>query len=66
MARQLHLIPQGNGSDDLWRLDPETRTVGRLGLAQARAALRKARGTTPPEPTPLVPHSTSTRGRRAA
>ena len=51
MARQLHLLADDNldGPRD-WRLDETTRTLGRQGLAQARAALRAAR--TAPRPTP--------------
>jgi hypothetical protein len=40
---QLHLHV-GDGADRPdWRLDDETRAVGRRGIAQARAALRSAR-----------------------
>jgi hypothetical protein len=31
--------------DERWRLDPETREVGRRGLEQARRALADARST---------------------
>lgn len=43
MARQLHLIPQDNAGSSSFRLDAETKALGRIGLAQARAALRAAR-----------------------
>jgi hypothetical protein len=51
MARQLHLLPHSDHSDDDgaprdWRLDEATRTLGFQGVAQARAALRAARSTT--------------------
>jgi hypothetical protein len=51
MARQLHLLPHSDHSDDDdasrdWRLDEATRTLGFQGVAQARAALRAARTTT--------------------
>ena len=39
MARQLQLLEQAPE----WRLDDETRAVGRKGLAAARAALAAAR-----------------------
>ena len=31
--------------DDRWRIDPETRELGRRGLEQARRALAEARAT---------------------
>lgn len=40
MQRQLTLI---NSDDTIWRLDEETREVGRKGVAEARAALRATR-----------------------
>jgi hypothetical protein len=40
MQRQLTLL---NADDDTWRLDEETRTVGRKGVAAARAALEASR-----------------------
>ena len=39
MARQLQLLEQAPE----WRLDDDTRSVGRAGLAAARAALAAAR-----------------------
>jgi hypothetical protein len=39
MERQLALLEVPT----VWRLDDETRVVGRDGVAQARAALREAR-----------------------
>jgi hypothetical protein len=40
MTEQLHLI---DSADVSWRLDEQTKRVGRRGLAQARAALAAAR-----------------------
>lgn len=40
MARQLQLI---RSDEPVWRLDDETREVGRRGVAAARRALRRAR-----------------------
>lgn len=40
MQRQLTLLTRGDGS---WRLDEETREVGRKGVAEARAALQASR-----------------------
>ena len=48
MNRQLHLLPHDHQAN--WRLNEETRAVGRKGLAQARAALIAAR--TAPERPP--------------
>lgn len=39
MARQLDLLPP---VDPDWRIDDETREIGRRGLAKARAALDAA------------------------
>ena len=39
MARQLQLLEQAPD----WRLDDDTRAVGRVGVAAARAALAAAR-----------------------
>lgn len=39
MTKQLHLIEP----DTMWRLDEETRQIGRRGLADAREALRSSR-----------------------
>jgi hypothetical protein len=45
---QLRLLPGGSVTvRPDWQLDERTRTVGRLGVAQAREVLRQAR---PPEP----------------
>ena len=38
MSKQLRLIEPSNG----WRLDAETREIGRKGIADARAALRNS------------------------
>ena len=39
MERQLVLLEP----EDPWRLDEQTREIGRRGVAEAREALRKAR-----------------------
>jgi hypothetical protein len=45
---QLRLLPGGSVTKRPdWQLDERTRTVGRVGVAQAREVLRQAR---PPEP----------------
>ncbi len=45
---QLRLLPGGSVAPRPdWQLDERTRSVGRLGVAQAREVLRQAR---PPEP----------------
>ena len=50
---QLRLLPGGSVSKRPdWQLDERTRTVGKLGVAQAREVLRQAR---PPEPKRPVP-----------
>ncbi len=50
---QLRLLPGGSVSARPdWQLDERTRSVGRLGVAQAREVLRRAR---PPEPTQPQP-----------
>jgi len=36
-----------------WQLDERTRTVGRLGVAQAREVLRQARPPEPKQPEPI-------------
>lgn len=69
MDRQLHLL--SNDDTDAarrWRLDPETRAVGRKGLAQARAALRTAarQAAREPAPTPRTLSQSSSRVRRTA
>lgn len=43
MARQLDLLPP---VDPEWRIDDETRAIGRRGLAKARAALDAAQART--------------------
>lgn len=42
MERQLDLLPPPAVDDD-WRIDEETKAIGRRGLARARAALAEAR-----------------------
>jgi len=43
MERQLQLIGvDGDGSEPAWRIDEETRAVGRAGVAEARRALAEA------------------------
>jgi hypothetical protein len=42
MATQLVLL---DTTSPEWKLDRETREIGRRGLAEARAALRRAGGT---------------------
>ena len=50
---QLRLLPGGSETKRPdWQLDERTRTVGKLGVAQAREILRQAR---PPEPKRPVP-----------
>jgi hypothetical protein len=51
---QLRLLPGGsvNVRPD-WQLDERTRTVGRLGVAQAREVLRRARPPEPKQPEPV-------------
>ena len=48
MEAQLHLLPEPDADRPPrqidWRLDESTRTVGRRGIAAARAALRSAAG----------------------
>jgi hypothetical protein len=46
MATQLVLLER---SPD-WKLDPHTREVGRKGIAEARAALRRASSAAPTSP----------------
>jgi len=36
-----------------WQLDERTRSLGRLGVAQAREALRRARPPEPNQPEPI-------------
>jgi hypothetical protein len=51
---QLRLLPGGSVATKRpdWQLDERTRSVGRLGVAQAREVLRQAR---PPEPKQVPP-----------
>jgi hypothetical protein len=50
---QLRLLPGGSvAKRPDWQLDERTRSVGRLGVAQAREVLRQAR---PPEPKQVQP-----------
>ena len=44
---QLRLLPGGEPEREDWVLDERTREIGRSGVAQARAILRRAQ---PPEP----------------
>jgi hypothetical protein len=48
MDAQLHLLPEPADGDAPavtdWHLDESTRSVGRRGIAAARAALRSAAG----------------------
>ena len=44
MDAQLHLLPELQPAVSDWHLDESTRTVGRQGIAAARAALRSAVG----------------------
>jgi len=63
---QLRLLPGGSLFTDTtrrpdvsrparpdWQLDERTRSVGRLGVAQAREALRQARSPEPKQPEPV-------------
>ncbi len=51
---QLRLLPGGSGSSGPdWQLDERTRSVGRLGVAQAREVLRQARPPQPNHPEPI-------------
>jgi hypothetical protein len=63
MERQLHLLSNDEADGRAsWRLDTQTRAIGRRGLAQARAALRAARpddDTPPRPPARLVPQSST-------
>jgi len=53
---QLRLLPGGSttptGARPDWQLDERTRSVGLLGVAQAREILRQAR---PPQPKQVEP-----------
>ena len=51
---QLRLLPGGSVTvRPEWQLDERTRTVGRLGVAQAREVLRRARPPEPKQPQPV-------------
>lgn len=51
---QLRLLPGGSATRRHdWQLDERTRTVGRLGVAQAREVLRQARPPEPKQPQPV-------------
>jgi hypothetical protein len=68
MDRQLHLLTNDDTSEHDWRLDAQTRAVGRKGLAQARAALRAAaarRGSRAPASRPLPQSSSRLRSHAA-
>lgn len=56
MNRQLHLLPHDHRSG--WRINEQTKAVGRKGVAQARAALLAAR-TAPERPPQPKPRPTS-------
>jgi hypothetical protein len=51
---QLRLLPGGSQvKRPDWQLDERTRTVGKLGVAQAREILRQARPPQPKQPQPV-------------
>ena len=56
---QLRLLPGGSLSAERrpnrpdWQLDERTRSVGRLGVAQAREVLRRAHRPEPKQPEPI-------------
>lgn len=51
---QLRLLPGGSvARRPDWQLDDRTRTVGRLGVEQAREILRQARPPEPKRPEPV-------------
>ena len=51
---QLRLLPGGSVPKwPDWQLDECTRSVGRLGVAQAREVLRQARPPEPKRPEPI-------------
>jgi hypothetical protein len=54
---QLRLLPGGFGGSRSarpdWQLDERTRSVGRLGVAEAREVLRRARPPQPTRPEPI-------------
>jgi hypothetical protein len=49
---QLRLLPGGSRPPD-WELDERTRNLGRVGVAQAREALRRAKTPEPKRPAPV-------------
>src|SRR5262245_52576667 len=51
---QLRLLTGGSASVPAdWELDERTRSVGRVGVAQAREALRRAKSPEPKQPAPI-------------
>jgi hypothetical protein len=51
---QLRLLPGGSASSPPeWMLDERTRFVGRVGIEQAREALRQAKSPEPKQPEPI-------------
>jgi hypothetical protein len=51
---QLRLLPGGSESPRPdWQLDERTRSVGRVGVAQAREVLRQASPPQPKQPQPV-------------
>jgi hypothetical protein len=51
---QLRLLPGASVSvSPDWELDERTRKVGRVGVAQAREALRRAKSPEPKHPEPI-------------
>jgi hypothetical protein len=51
---QLRLLPGGSVTPRPdWQLDERTRSVGRMGVAQAREVLRQARPPEPKQPQPV-------------
>jgi hypothetical protein len=51
---QLRLLPGGSVTKRPdWQLDERTRSVGRIGVAQAREVLRQARPPEPKQPQPV-------------
>ena len=50
----LRLLPGGSATTrPEWQLDERTRSVGRVGVAQAREVLRHARPPQPKRPEPI-------------
>jgi hypothetical protein len=51
---QLRLLPGGSVSvPPDWELDERTRKLGRVGVAEAREALRQAKPPEPKQPEPI-------------